>query len=100
MIFDKMYQTMIDDIAEKVWNKILLKLDETGSKTNENIKDLTLNDLFLPVRVMTCLRSENILSVSQLCEWQASQLLSIPNFGRKSLRYLEEELARFGLKLK
>ena len=99
MILDKMYQTIIDDIAEKVWDKILHKLDEAGIKTNAPMKDLTFEDFVLPTRVVTCLRSENIFTVSELCEWQACQLLSIPNLGRKGLRCIEEELARYGLKL-
>jgi DNA-directed RNA polymerase subunit alpha len=62
--------------------------------------DSPIEELDLSVRDLNCLRAENIEKVGQLLERSESQILTIPNFGRKALNNLKEVLVSNGLKLK
>ena len=58
---------------------------------------MTLADLDLSVRATNCLESENIVTVGDLIQRTADQLLEIRNFGENTLREVEDKLA--GLRL-
>jgi DNA-directed RNA polymerase alpha subunit len=58
-----------------------------------------IDDIEWTVRTLNCLNSDNIKTVDQLVKLTANQLLKIPNFGRKSLKEVRDELAQLNLKL-
>lgn len=70
-----------------------------------NPATLTLDKLF-PVyipesaRIKNCLRDQHIDTVDMLITLTRTNLLRIPNIGRRSLAIIEEKLAKYGLKLK
>jgi hypothetical protein len=58
-----------------------------------------IDELDLSVRSHNCLKSANIATVGDLVQWSGSNLLRIPNLGRRSLRDIIETLASMGLSL-
>lgn len=60
---------------------------------------ISIDELVLSVRTEHCLKNDNIRTVAELCAKTRSELLRIPNFGRKSLREVEELLQAMGLTL-
>jgi len=63
------------------------------------ILEKSIGEIEWTARTFNCLISENIKTVDQLVKLTANQLLKIPNFGRKSLKEVRDELAEFNLKL-
>lgn len=61
--------------------------------------DKGIRDIISNVRIINCLHSENILTLRELCAQSAGYLIRIPNFGRKSLKEVEENLAEYNLSL-
>lgn len=65
-------------------------------KLNKDIKDLPIQ-----VRIINCLRNENIYFVGQLVQKRERYVMEINNFGRKSFNelkaYLEQEGLTFGM---
>ena len=59
----------------------------------------SIDDIEWTVRTLNCLNSDNIKTVDQLVKLTDNQLLRIPNFGRKSLKEVRDELAQLNLKL-
>ncbi len=60
---------------------------------------LMVEDLELPLRVLNCLRAEEIRTVDHLCMWTEQSLARIPNLGQKGVRYIVDEMARQGRQL-
>jgi len=58
-----------------------------------------VKDLDLPVRCLNCLKSAQIVYVGDLVKKTKDELLRTPNFGKKSLDYIEALLAVFNLSL-
>ena len=52
------------------------------------------------VRTQNCLAANNIESFEELCKYSSLELRYIPNFGKKSLIEVYDELAVQGLELK
>ena len=66
---------------------------------NENLL-IKIEELELPIRSAVCLRNEkNIFYVGDLVQKTKKDLLKIPNFGKKSLFWVERTLAEMGLNL-
>ncbi len=63
---------------------------------SEEIQNKPLNELGLSPRVLNALRSRAIDKVGQVLTMDPDQLLSIRNFGPRSLTELREKLAEFG----
>ena len=59
--------------------------------------DRHVDELELQTRTSNCLKAENIQTIRQLVDCKPSELLKGINFGRRTLRDVEESLARFGL---
>ena len=59
-----------------------------------------IDELELTVRTSNCLKEAKIHTVGQLEQWTRNELLGLPNLGRKSLREVEEQLEKMGLKLR
>jgi DNA-directed RNA polymerase subunit alpha len=67
-----------------------------GSFIPEEVQNKQLADLGLSPRVLNALRSKQIDKVGQVLTMDPDQLLSIRNFGPRSLTELRERLAEFG----
>lgn len=62
---------------------------------------ITIDDLGpWSVRTRACLRIDNIVTLADLLRRSRVELLRTPNFGRKSLREIEEALTERGLRLR
>ncbi len=67
---------------------------------NTDYDDMSIADLDLSVRSDNCLKREGIETVGDLISRTQSELLAIPNFGKKSIDEVRERLARLGLTLR
>jgi DNA-directed RNA polymerase alpha subunit len=59
-----------------------------------------IEELELSMRTSNCLKEAKIHTVGQLEQWTRNELLGLPNLGRKSLKEVEEQLEKMGLKLR
>ncbi|MBA3416769.1 MAG: DNA-directed RNA polymerase subunit alpha [Chloroflexia bacterium] len=67
-----------------------------GSFISDEVQNKPLSDLGLSPRVLNALRSRQIERVGQILTMDPDQLLSIRNFGPRSLTELRQKLAEFG----
>jgi len=58
--------------------------------------ELSLAEIDLPVRTVNCLEDEGILTVKQLLNSRPERLLTITNFGEKTLEQVYEALEKVG----
>ena len=58
-----------------------------------------VEDLELSVRAANCLRNDNIVYIGDLVLKSENEMLRTPNFGRKSLNEIKDELDKLGLGL-
>lgn len=65
-----------------------------------NSCDVPVRELEFSVRSRNCLKRANIKTLGQLTDMSADDLLSIKNFGRKSLYEIRDKLKQFNLSLK
>ena len=65
----------------------------------ENYLNKKVEDLELNIRILNAFKNENINTVKDLIERRESELLRIPNFGRKSLNEIREILNSMSLYL-
>ena len=56
-----------------------------------------LTDLDLTVRALNCLKSADVDTLGELCQFSRADLLKFRNFGKKSLTELDAKLASLGL---
>lgn len=93
-------------IADKMLErrKIILsewELDKkVVQKSNEEIEQDSINNLYLTRRSENCLKAEGIFTITQLQNRTANSLLKIPNLGRKSQKEIIEQLAGLCYKMK
>jgi len=78
-------------------------------KSGSEVPDIEFNDsstigkpfhIWFTNRTFNCLTSEGIKTIRDLVGKSHNDLLKIPNFGRKSLKEVVEELAKHNLHLK
>ncbi len=60
---------------------------------------MSVNEIELSVRAANCLNNANILTVGELAQKTEAEMLKYRNFGRKSLREIQEKLKGLGLSL-
>lgn len=72
---------------------------EIKKSENKNI-DILIKDLEFSVRSRNCLEQENIVTLGELTDKSAAELLAIKNFGKKSLTEIREKLGQFNLSLR
>jgi len=58
-----------------------------------------VDELELSVRSANCLKNDNIVYIGDLVQKTEAEMLRTPNFGRKSLNEIKEDLAQMGLHL-
>jgi DNA-directed RNA polymerase subunit alpha len=58
--------------------------------------ELSLAEIELPVRTVNCLEDEGILTVKQLLNSRPERLLTITNFGEKTLEQVYQALEKVG----
>ena len=74
-----------EEVEEELpFNKILLK---------------KVDELELSVRANNCLKNDNIVYIGELVQKTENDMLKTPNFGRKSLNEIKEQLGLMGLYL-
>lgn len=74
--------------------------EEVEPEEDENVPNITVEDLELSVRAFNCLKRANIGSISELLQKSEADLLAIKNFGKKSADEVIERLKTFELDLK
>lgn len=70
-----------------------------GAALPDDLYNMPVEKLSLSVRSMNCLRGASITTVGELFNRGQRELLSLRNFGQKSMRELEERLGEIGLSL-
>jgi DNA-directed RNA polymerase alpha subunit len=90
--------TLRDYFAAKAMQNILPILDEKSFTLDPSLKKL-VSELPLTVRTARCLEAEEIVHLGDLIQKSETDLLRIPNFGRKCLNEVKEvlELMELGL---
>jgi len=74
------------------------QLDAEHRRIRETLKR-SIDELEISVRASNCLKNENIKTIGDLVKKNGKELLTYENFGRKSLKELEKNLAKVGLHL-
>jgi len=74
--------------------------EETPEEEDDGVDSLLIEELDLGVRSYNCLKREGIQTVGDLINKTESELLNIPNFGRKSIEEVVEKLEERGLALR
>ncbi|RJQ42707.1 MAG: DNA-directed RNA polymerase subunit alpha [Gaiellales bacterium] len=72
--------------------------EEVESKGTE--EDILIEELEIGVRSYNCLKREGIQTVGDLINRSEAELMNIPNFGKKSIEEVKENLDKLGLALK
>ena len=67
-----------------------------GNDVSSRLADVPIEDLDLSVRALNCLKANEITKVGQLVALREEDLLSLRNFGRKSLDEIKEKLVQRG----
>ncbi len=62
--------------------------------------DILIEELEIGVRSYNCLKREGIQTVGDLIKRSEAELMNIPNFGKKSIEEVKENLAKMGLSLR
>ncbi len=74
------------------------QLDAEHRRIREILKR-SIDELEISVRASNCLKNEKIQTIGDLVQKNGKELLTYENFGRKSLKELEKNLAKLGLHL-
>ena len=62
--------------------------------------EILIEELEIGVRSYNCLKREGIQTVGDLVKRSEAELMNIPNFGKKSIEEVKENLAKMGLSLR
>ena len=86
---------------------MILKLNSTNNQINlltetdkNKIYLRDIGSLNISLRPYTCLKRSNINTIQELINYSKEELLVLKNFGKKSLREVEQSLIQIGLQLK
>ncbi len=74
--------------------------EEEAEKTRNRALEYRIEDLDFSVRTYNCLKKEGINTIAELVQRTESDLMSIRNFGKKSLLEVKQKLAQNGLSLR
>ena len=67
-----------------------------GNDLPSRLADVPIEDLELSVRALNCLKANDITKVGQLVAMKQEELLTLRNFGQKSLEEIREKLVERG----
>src|SRR5208283_5115975 len=81
---------VVEDVPEKVVSE---------SSIPQELFNMPVEQLNLSVRTMNCLRRGNIQTVGEVVSKGEKGLMTLRNFGVKSLQELDDRLGELGLKL-
>lgn len=87
------------------YDECLLEFDQNEKMVDHDREELnkkmnmSVNEIELSVRAANCLNNANILTVGHLAQKTEADMLKYRNFGRKSLREIQEKLKGLGLSL-
>ena len=95
--FHNMYEQLNCFVSLKAQPKILD--DKKDFDVIRNVLTLPIEDLELTVRSTNCLKFANINCVQDLVILKESELINLPNLGKKSLKEIKDVLHNFGLSL-
>lgn len=98
----KQLQTIVESFVPGVSVAKLAEKPWTALKVTKKAYELLrqpIDALDLTVRSANCLKGENIWYIGQLVQRTETELLYMPNLGRKNLNEIREELASRGLRL-
>lgn len=73
---------------------------ETPAEAKSSEDDILIEELEIGVRSYNCLKREGIQTVGDLIKRSEAELMNIPNFGKKSIEEVKENLAKLGLALR
>lgn len=98
------YDSLIDEIAalKRLNSELRQKLEYCGQKADD-IDHLTpilmkdLRDTSLSVRAINCCKTGDVENIADLVSLKREDLLRLRNFGKKSLREIEDLLDKLGL---
>lgn len=105
VIFETIYPDLIRRI-NKIENAEREKLEKEREEERQNravnqILSMPVEKLdFKYKRTLHCMQAEGIKDVASILKHCESDFLKVPNFGKKSLRDLNETLSKYNLKLK
>ena len=98
------YDSLIEEVAtlKRLTHELMEKLESCGEKpdeieNNEAVMKKELKNTTLSVRALNCLKTNDIMNVADLVSFQVTDLLRMRNFGRKSMRELEDLVDSLGL---
>lgn len=75
-------------------------LMEVPAEAKSSEDDILIEELEIGVRSYNCLKREGIQTVGDLVKRSEAELMNIPNFGKKSIEEVKENLAKLGLALR
>lgn len=73
---------------------------EMPAETKGGEDEILIEELEIGVRSYNCLKREGIQTVADLVKRSEAELMNIPNFGKKSIEEVKENLAKLGLSLR
>jgi len=74
--------------------------EETSERSKNKALELRVEDLDFSVRTYNCLKKEQMNTVGDIVQRTEQDLMTIRNFGKKSLAEVQQKLAQIGLSLK
>jgi hypothetical protein len=101
------FEGSLSEVASRFWRRPIgpRPFVMMGDLVFKEVKQLNpilltrLNDVQLSIRTSNGLRNDNIIYLGELVQKTEEELLRTPNFGRKSLNEIKEELSSKGLQL-
>lgn len=72
---------------------------ETAQEIDQKYKDIIIDELNLPSRVINALLRENIETIADLVKVGKEKLINVKGLGKKSFVLIEEELKKMGINL-
>lgn len=88
------------NLLQEYENAVTLLRQKGLTKEEPRKKAESIQDLYLPGRVMNMLKEGNITTLDQLCAQRDSDLLRFPSLGRKAVNTIKEALADHGMQLR
>ncbi|GBE57587.1 DNA-directed RNA polymerase subunit alpha [bacterium BMS3Abin01] len=78
----------------------ILAISDSEEEQAGGEDDILIEELEIGVRSYNCLKREGIQTVGDLVKRSEAELLNTPNFGKKSIEEVKENLAKMGLSLR